>query len=90
LFVFNKDMFLQALRKGPHGSRDHVCRSKSAHLDLGIIRRMQAKDAGLCAAAVIRAALRHGKEFACCACAACGPLPLPIEFWCCIHVASCG
>jgi hypothetical protein len=63
-FVFNKDIFLQRQRTGLHGSRYQMHRSKSAHLNLGMIPHMQAKNAGLCAAAVIRAALRHVKELA--------------------------
>ena len=56
----------------------------------GMIPHLASENAGLCMAAVVQAALRHVKELAGCACAACGRQQLLVAFWCGIHIALCG
>jgi hypothetical protein len=63
-FVFNEDISFEALRTGLHGSRYEVHPRNQRQVDVGMIPHMQAKNAWLCAAAVVRAALGHVKQLA--------------------------
>jgi hypothetical protein len=57
-------IFLQALRTALHGSNRMCVRSKSGVCAFACIVHAAHENASLCAAAVVRAALRHLKQLA--------------------------